>query len=224
MASKNSINLDLRKVGKVLKAARENLRLSFRDLTAKCDISPTQLMRMESGEFEYSVAKFYKLCVVLGIPIGELLEYGSDRRMAPVTKLAQQSAFCAVIKDYKQNARMIAEQFAESCYLLAATILTSNDPIKTAHQAEYPSEALCEKFIKFGFMVDGFSNVERVNTFEALRQNPFNKLNSLGLCDAEMVTEHVKKERPPTVGLPKGEPTIGLPISIERILLQNKLL
>ena len=71
---KNDLRLDTKLLGSVLRRTRELARIPFRQLASDSGVSTSQIMRIESGEFDCHVSSLISLCGALGIRFGELLQ------------------------------------------------------------------------------------------------------------------------------------------------------
>lgn len=183
------IRLDLGRVGDVLKKARAQLRYSLRDVARQSNISATQLMRMETGEFEFSIVKLHAACISLGISIADLLEYATLREVDPMLILRSPSFFEALLTQEERLDRGAVSHFSEymlGIYTAAIWILTSNNPDNCASRIEPPpGNSSLPALLEFGSMVNGFSNIERVATLNALLNDPHSKLKSFRLVHVE---------------------------------------
>jgi transcriptional regulator with XRE-family HTH domain len=171
------VHLDLKAVGTILRRGRENLRFSYRELSEKCGISPTQLMRMESGEFEYSLVKFMKLCLTLGIPAGGALEAATVGEFAfDRSKIESHIAEIIGRKDAKDFKFRLLN--CTSCvwnyFQTVWRILTDGSPIGVIRETTFPDEQTRIAFERFAAMVGAFTNVERITMLEALLNDPIN--------------------------------------------------
>src|SRR5258707_13145412 len=66
--------LNLRILGRSLREAREALGFSLRELARTSGVSPSQILRIESGEFDCFLSSLVKLCGPIALRPGELLE------------------------------------------------------------------------------------------------------------------------------------------------------
>jgi transcriptional regulator with XRE-family HTH domain len=200
IASNPVITLDLKSVGSVLKLARENLRYSFRELASKCGVSATQLMRIESGEFEYSVAKLAQICWSLGVPVGDLIEFGTVRKF-----VLNQSVLWG--EEDVVTALMLAEDAGiDEAEARSRVLRYVNNNFQWMLNAS--TSASCDDFDRcldtaindrdtLGGLYSGLSlesNLERILTIRAALQNPYQKLKAMGLVSLDGLTHAIEDQ------------------------------
>lgn len=171
------------------------MRYSYRELSEKCGVSPAQLLRMESGEFEYSVAKLFNVCLSLGLPLGSVIEPATVSHLRPaVQDFDKEVQAILMAKGEKHFAARLARalQYVWNCCNAATLMLTASEPRHAATFLDFPfPDVMGEPYHHFASSVDYFSNVERINTLRSLQQSPYRKLKSLGLIDAKQITDYL---------------------------------
>src|SRR5690349_2495864 len=66
-------SIDQKSIGEELRAAREYLNLTLKEVAEKAGIAPSHVWNFEHGERELSLERFVSLCGALGLPPGQLL-------------------------------------------------------------------------------------------------------------------------------------------------------
>jgi transcriptional regulator with XRE-family HTH domain len=185
--SKYPFTLDPKRVGSVIKTARENLRYSFRELSGLCGVSPTQLMRIESGEYEYSMEKCFRVCISLGLAIAEVIDYATQRDWVPEASMDMIPNYVRDALGTKHKGKLLQkllerhDRYGWNIFYLAAIVLTSVNPVDRIRRTGFPTPELKKEFEDFATMSQNLSNVERITLLHALRKEPVQKLFSLGL-------------------------------------------
>lgn len=196
--AQRQIYLSLQLIGRVLRFARERLNYSYRQLAEKCDVSATQLLRMESGEFEYSALKLFNVCVTVGLPFGELMEYGTVRSFDLSGRIVPPAEIASLLESFEGHEygerHEIFWQSIDSCFHAALTLLTCADPIGRAYDFRY-SGTDEEQWSSFSSYNCDPNNVERIHTLRGLMSDPVEKLSALGLVEVEDLTQAIKSGR-----------------------------
>ncbi len=191
------LELDLKRVGILLKCARENLRYSYRELSELCDVSATQLLRIESGEFEYSVAKLFRVCSSLGLTVGDVIEYSMYlpiKSKAPYFSVSElvQAAIPTLDSEKVERAERRVFSFTFDLLHFLTLLLTTSFPLQCASTLRVPKGEpffeFYERISSFAMMVDTMSNAERVLTLQSLYQAPLDKMASLNLLPAQLIS------------------------------------
>jgi transcriptional regulator with XRE-family HTH domain len=169
--------LDLKILGEFLKIAREAARLSLRDLAEKTGISTSQILRIESGEVDYSLSHFFALCSALGLVPGDVVESSTDFETEGVS-----------FSD--EDLRVIAPKGADlgnvegvifQCWDLAARLIWSTDPLGRAINNRPPGDSHYEHFCEYATMISELGPTERRLLLQSLWDRPIVKLKSLQL-------------------------------------------
>jgi transcriptional regulator with XRE-family HTH domain len=193
----------LRVLGHILRRARENLRFSYRELAARCGVSASHLLRMESGEFDFSVTKLMRVIEPLGLSPGVMLDTAMFQRTARVD-ISDEAIIQPVERALRAVKIAVAGTFQEQCeeagYLVrvlvevAASLIESSHPAQFARYILHPCEAVREQIERFGAsraeMV--VSNKERAAALASLFGNPFDTLKRWGLLDTELLAAYLE--------------------------------
>jgi transcriptional regulator with XRE-family HTH domain len=122
------LQFDAARLGFALKAARVQLGISFRDLAGTAGVSPSLIQRVESGQFDCTLATVFKLCGPLALQPGALIEYamtirmepfmqaaGGERIMPEFAPLVQTPKAEACFKNYVAGSAVVASYLIRSC-------------------------------------------------------------------------------------------------------------
>ena len=150
----------LKLLGIVIARARESLRYSYRELAKLSGVSASQILRMESGEFDYSLTKFLRVAESLGIESGRAVEWTMVRTIQrdsllkldtkPIADFVkahipdEQSKF----DDYVFCLRQLVQHSAEG----AIGLILSSHRDAMAFYFECPFLPLVRSFEEFGFV------------------------------------------------------------------------
>ena len=218
------VSLSMRRIAEVLSKARENLRLSYRQLAAISGVSGASIARIEAGLGEHSVSKFFRLCLALGVPASDLLAY------AIVNTVPMQRAALTAHPDIESaiewaqyfedipapESREKLSRIATYLYRLLVETLCGARPTVGLIGQHTRSEKLNLRLESLQITLDGFSNSERLATLETLLHDPWAKLKSLGLLTPEIMQELLPQKGP--LVLFRYE----IPESIENILFRQE--
>ena len=189
----------LKSMGISLRMARENLRFSFRELAELSGVSASHILRMESGEFDFSVSKFIRVTESLGLSVGIVLESAMFNR-CPRERLRhiREDEFLAVADrnnsktpPEKLDCALEMRSFVQGVAEMVAALIASSNPVGL-------SDHLSHSFEKVNFRIDefalskhliGLKHYERHAMVEALLEDPYNKLKNFGVIDDELLFE-----------------------------------
>ncbi|MBE0544003.1 MAG: helix-turn-helix transcriptional regulator [Verrucomicrobia bacterium] len=152
---KNDLEFNKEALGAALRERREYLNLSLRELARASGVSHSQILRIESGEFDCLISSYVRLCGAMGINSCELLErcIMPDTGIYQVALEAELRKTCSVmpqLPDAKRSA--LADLVFGGCNILVY-LLHSQNPVGLAKEFDYPSEALKSKFCGFAARV-----------------------------------------------------------------------
>ena len=187
---------DLVSVGRKLKSAREELRLSYREVAALSGVSPSHILRIESGEFDYSVDKFCQLASALGLSPAVLLEsnwHCSDgMKISPAEIVALVAATIGIPADPQlpdDDAKLII--LRKSLALMARLVVLlvfSADRESYLRSVKFSVPEVRDAFTAvLPVLAASTHTAERFAFLEAMEENPSAKLRSLGLISATVM-------------------------------------
>jgi len=146
---KSDIRFNPKLLGKALKEMRDFLRLSLRELARHSGVSHSQILRIESGEFDCFTSSFVRLCGAMGIRFGDLIE----RCVTPeydVYKNAIETQFKASkIVDLDPHSIEALKDLLFGASIAVGCLLRATWPMGVARELDYPTDAIRGKFIAF---------------------------------------------------------------------------
>jgi transcriptional regulator with XRE-family HTH domain len=172
------------------------LSLSVRALARSSGVSHSQILRIESGEFDCLTSSFVRLCGAMGLPFSDLLE-------------------CCILVDYGVYEGAVKAELAEHFkddaeskmalidLLLGASItishlLRASDPVSAAGEFWYPSDKIAERLRQIaGQLADRPMDIsQRFIFLNQLQQKPAATLSRFfGFPTQEELAAHVMLSR-----------------------------
>jgi len=227
----------LNEAGALFAAARKCSGLSLKAVSLATKISPSHILRMESGKQDFTVTKFSRLCDALGIPVGLALECALLHtreffQEGPITEpesiqLAMKlfGGVCsqrgvtgaAKIGENILYSEIIEWLLVTTSRIMAALLLSANPPL-LARLVRCPFDPVRVKLISFADRLDPLASLsERLGIIKALKARPGFKLKSLGILDEQIVSDYIasgayRTEHEPRFNLEKfllSEPDTG---------------
>src|SRR5436190_1613310 len=120
----------LKALGLAFSRARQTLQMSVRQLSEQTGISASHILRIESGEFDFTVTKFIKLSEVLALPSGALLEEAclSTRILSVEFRKAVRSDphFQRAVADESKREEALLASIEALARLVLAVLISSN--------------------------------------------------------------------------------------------------
>jgi transcriptional regulator with XRE-family HTH domain len=192
----------LKVLGAVLCTARQNLRYSYRELATLSGVSASQLLRMESGEFDYSLAKFIRVCEPLGLSAGIAIEAALLRGgLAMKFHRVEENLIEAFLRRQgiskaeviEEKVLIIRELVMDIASAVAVMILASNAQAMRFY-IEFPFPLLNDPLQSFVDTsgVDHLRHYERVALLQALAEGPYKKLMALDIINEESLAAYLK--------------------------------
>lgn len=184
----------LKLIGKIIRKARENLRYSYRELAELSGVSASQLLRIESGEFEFSVTKFMQVAEALGLSVGMILDTAMFRSGARMKSYSSKALRTFVAKkglsaEESENQLLMVSGFVDGLAEVAATLILSSNPEAMCFYFDHPFPALVEALQSFAHtrVAFGPSHHERVAALKALSEDPVGKLTQWGVLNEALM-------------------------------------
>jgi len=143
------LKLDLRLLGRALRGTREKVGISLRTLSKDCGISPSQIVRIESGEFDCLLSSLVRIGAALGVRISDLIEVcvNPDYDLYQKALLAESATqLPAGLANEKHAAKAINGLVFGGAVILAS-LFRSSHPKKLAREFDYPSPAIADRFL-----------------------------------------------------------------------------
>lgn len=169
-------------LGKTLARARKSLRISLRDLSKVSGVSPSQILRIESGEFDCLVSSLVRLGVALGIRFTVLLEHSLSEIRSPYQiSLTREVAtpLDLELPDTPDNKEALKDLVLGGCSVVTRLMRSAN-PVAVANELEYPSQEIEQRFMKLAGSIAAHNYTPRtcVDFITTLQSRPFHTLRS----------------------------------------------
>jgi transcriptional regulator with XRE-family HTH domain len=188
----------LRHLGLWLRAARENLRYSYRELAKLSGVSASQLLRMEAG-LEISLSRFLKVVEALGISPGILLEaimFNSPPRLS-MSNISEKPfvAFCkraGFSEDKRLDYALQIRHFIMAVAEMTGALILSSNPDQFRFYIPHDFEKINERLFAYVEANDlsSWKHYERLPVLESLFLDPYSKLSSLKIIDDDLLQEY----------------------------------
>jgi len=173
---------DQTKLGHLLRATRESLGLSIRNLSVLCCVSSSQLARIESGRSDCTLSRFVSISGSLGLVPGDVIESMQYLDFEPTFHSIE-------IRNFVSDDEVLGEKIARWCWRMAIILIFSANPEGRISSMPFPLDDMQRNFRAFAVVAQGFSPAERRSTAEAFCERPIAKLWALKLLPGS-------KERP----------------------------
>lgn len=165
--------------------------MSVRELSKITGISPSHILRIESGEYDFTVTKFLVLAEVLCLPIASVLEpiLFATRRPAEIGRSAQEDKEFKTLEGHEEDSAL---ELLRIMVRVVVSMHVSSNPKALVDAIEIPFKEAKDRLTKYAAKFDtDADNVERIFFIHALAGRPYSKLHDLGLIDAEMVKSYL---------------------------------
>ena len=183
-------------LGRVVKYARAHLGFSLRDLAKKSGVSPSHILRIESGEFDVQLSTLLRLAVYLGTPPGLLIEEGLRVPPRYYEKLLLAEDFAELIepdsepKRWQAKRRRAVELCSGVCVVLTELLLSA-DPESLVSRYDFPTESLRASFPAAAKEIrEQMQFVDRLAVLNELEIEPVEQLHLLHLLDRASIEQY----------------------------------
>lgn len=210
MSDRNQLQL----IGEMLAAARKSAGLSLKALSETTGVSTSHILRMESGQQDFTVTKFCRLSDALGIPPALVLESALFHRRDFLPGEASLHSECGslVVKLFGgargKNGVVSAKKLDElgvigeriSWLVLPAAqvvqaILLSANPQIISKEMKFPIASVHERLVEFASVVDPLATtIERLGLLKSLHARPYSKLVAMGILNDGMVIDYLDSD------------------------------
>lgn len=195
-------------VAECLRRARQYRGVSLRELAAKSKVSASQILRIESGEFDIRLSTLLKVATCLGVPAGLIIEQGivispgfyakriGEGGLSGVGKMAGAVSHAAV-------SRLIV--FFAQCAVAVAYLLRSSNPQKIAGTFSFPFSALETEILRLAKVIDELGFADRLALMRDLAEEPLDVLIREKIASAKMAKlflQTAQKQEHPFSGAP----------------------
>lgn len=198
----------LKPLGAAFQKARHNARLSVRDLAQETGVSPSHILRMESGEFDFTVTKFLKLADALGLPAGVLCEVALfSSGVSPSgldSNCAEDKEYRAIVGEDSARGFALARLIHQLFRVIAALHLSAN-PVALARTIDFPFRPIDDRLASYAESIEPLSDhISRRVEISAVWKYPVMRLKHAGLLDDELIKAYFEwfRENDSLVGDP----------------------
>ena len=172
--------------------------ISIRGLASKSGVSTSQILRVESGEFDIMLSTLLKLARHLGVPSGLVLEQGARPNPGFYAKLIGQSGISGLLGEAQpskrpRNALTRTAMLATQSAVAAAWLLQSSNPNKLVSLVSFPLISVKDAFVRFAEMIDQLDIEDRLSLQRQLDTEPMEVLRHFNLVTPTIAAEFVTK-------------------------------
>lgn len=187
-----------RLIGEILRGARTLVGLSIRDLSKRSGVSTSQILRVESGEFDIMLSTLLKIAREVGVPAGLILEQGSIPNPGYYAKLIGQSGLGQLTAgmrpaDFPRNAHSRLVVFSGRTAGAVASLLQSSNASKLVQLINFPTGSMISTFTDFAATIDQINVEDRVSLHRELDTQPIELLLRLKLLTREIAADFLTK-------------------------------
>ena len=188
-----------RLVGEILRRARTRIGMSIRDLASRSGVSTSQVLRVESGEFDIMLSTLLKLARHLGVPAGLVLEQAAIPNLGFYAKLIGETGVTPLLNAIPRakrnalpaNSRTRATLFCSQIALAAACLIQSSNAPQLAKLIDSPVPALATEFARFAEMLSELIVEDRVALQRELDSTPLELLMRFKLATGDIAAAFV---------------------------------
>jgi transcriptional regulator with XRE-family HTH domain len=175
------------------------LGISIRSLADRSGVSKSQILRVESGEFDVMLSTLLRLARYLGLPAGLVLEQGALPNPGYYAKLIARSGIPGLLSSISQdnrprNAQTRATMLAMQCAVAASCLLQSSHASKLVSVINFSRLAgLRAAFKRFAETIDQLDIEDRVSLQRQLDAEPVELLMHFELVTPAIAAEFFAK-------------------------------
>ena len=167
--------------------------MSVRELSKKTGISASHILRIESGEFDFTLTKFLIIAEVLCLPVASIIEpiLFSTRNAKSFNRNAlEEKEFRLIVGENIEREQNTLNLLGVFIRTLIAVQATSN-PRALVESIEFPFKDAKMRLAEYAERFDlNSSNIDRLTTISALVSRPFGQLRALGLIDSGLIESY----------------------------------
>lgn len=172
--------------------------ISIRDLASRSGVSTSQILRVETGEFDIMLSTLLRLARHLGVPAGLVLEHGALPNPGFYAKLIGQSGIPGLLSAIAPSKRprnaltrviMLSTQSA----VAASWLLQSSHASKLVTLIDFPLSSIRTTFVRFAGTIDQLDIEDRVSLQRQLDSEPIELLTCLKLITPAIAAEFLTK-------------------------------
>lgn len=188
------VSFNLARAGGIIRDARESIGWSLVELARRAGVSPSQVLRVECAEHEYTVNTLVRICAPLGLRYGLLLE----RCTEPDTKLYREAmqkeediGQLGAYRDSEDKSTALAFQIlVVNCCVCLAVMVRCADPRPVVEDAPLLVDELKEAFRTYAQRLQqrgDFLPIDRARILMELKKSPAAALVRYGLLNEQFV-------------------------------------
>ena len=201
-------------IGKCFAQCRANLKMSVRELSGITGISPSHLLRIESGEFDFTITKFLRLTEALGLPSAWVIEppLFTTRAVHHIRAgLEAERDFQSFTGNDEIKGGLVTDLIL-TIYRVVLGLLLSQNPHGLLDAINFPFRESNVRLRRFADSLDReMSHTERLHLVEALAARPFRKMKSLNLLDDAMLESFLVWSRENSIDYRRLRLVCGVP-------------
>ncbi|MDB6124972.1 MAG: hypothetical protein JWQ71_3965 [Pedosphaera sp.] len=132
---------DSKRLGQSMRNARNLLGISLRHLSTASGVSTSQILRVESGEYDCTLTTLVRLCGPLGIKYGSLLEHCITIDISIYDVAAKREYLEEPSDLYRSSDERKLKAFlnlVSSSAVVACYLVRSSSPLETVNAFEFP--------------------------------------------------------------------------------------
>jgi transcriptional regulator with XRE-family HTH domain len=186
---------DQRVIGEILRRARVSVGLSIRGLAAESGVSPSHILRIESGEYDIRLSSLLKVAGCVGLPAGLILEQGLIVNTGTYAKIIGQSGIGDLVRDLpkvapRKQANLIV--FCAGSATTLAYVLHSSNPENIVSRVRFPGPQMAATFSTFAKELNAISIHDRLSIKRELETEPLDLLLRCKLVSPEIAMEYLE--------------------------------
>lgn len=183
-------------IGEILRRARMRIGLSIRELSARSGVSKSQILRVESGEFDVMLSTLLKLARHLGCPPGIILEQGAVPNPGFFVKLIGQAGIPELLQQVStsaksRNARTRIVILSAQCAVAASCLLQSSNPRWILDVIDFPVDGLRQKFREFTAEIERLDIEDRCDLQREIEAGPLELLTRFELITPAIAAQYL---------------------------------
>ncbi|HMJ88983.1 MAG TPA: helix-turn-helix transcriptional regulator [Candidatus Acidoferrum sp.] len=191
----SDIIFDTRRLGDGVRGVRAVLGISLRDVGEAAGVSASQVLRIESGEYDCNVSTLVSLCGALGIRYGALIEYCATIDMSLYAKAAQEEQARPNFLIYKSSDQKREKAFVDlvaGSAVVLAYLVRAENPLRKVAGFEFPLDSQKAAFVRYAeqHVKENAPVEERYGSLSELRTSPARLLLAKKLITKPIVEDY----------------------------------
>jgi len=192
---------DQKIIGECLRRGRLSVGLSIRNLAAGSGVSASQILRIESGEYDIRLSTLVKVANCVGLSAGLVLEQGIVVNIGAYAKMIGQFGIDELFAQLPARRRKEAKEsrlivLCAAASSAAAYVLQSSDPVRISQLIAFPGSVMAAAYNRFAKEELETAAVEdRVAMKRELEAEPLAFLLRRKLMTCEIALEYLDSDR-----------------------------